>query len=320
MRSTILTWGSLATLVGALGCAPAAGLRAPPAGSGPTAAGEEYEKSRCCELEDPTFHHLKALGPADVDLRYRLRVRSDPEALRAGVPAKIHLFIDGAAAAGELGTLPERRPNFLVLSENLEELHHFHPEDLGNWKEAALFEGRFTLPVTFRLGGAHWLVVDFLDKGTVVSKALRLDVEGPAQEPLVWGLGAKRQAGGVRAAFDTAPASPRAGGLVNGIVSLADDDGVPVTDLERHGDALAHVVLVPRGDASLARHLHGGGEEHSHFRMQRIVPGYRGPKIYFNDTLRFEGKHRVLVRFRRGGAAQTLAFDFETGSREVGTP
>jgi hypothetical protein len=311
-----------ALFLGAMGCAPGAGLRAEAPGGGGTPATEEYEKSRCCELEDPTFHHLKAMSATEVDIRYRFRVGSEPDVLQAGRPAKIDVFIEGTGggASGDLGTLPERRPNFLLLSGNLAEMHHFHPEDLGNWKEAALFEGRFTLPVTFRLGGTHWLIVDFLDKGVIVSKALRLEVEGPAQEPLVWDLTRTRRGEGMRAVFETVPAAPRAGSLMNGTVVLAQEDGRPVTDLERYGDALAHVVLVPRGDASLARHLHGGGQEHSHFRLQKIVPGYRGPKLYFNDSLRFEGKHRVLAQFRRAGEARTLAFDFETGAREAGTP
>ncbi len=322
MGKTMATCYVLGLLLGVMGCAPGAGLRAEAPPGGGTAVTEEYEKSRCCELEDPTFHHLKAMSASEVDIRYRFRTRSDPAVLQAGLPAKIDVFIEGAAGAGagELGTFPERRPNFLLLSENLAELHHFHPEDLGSWKEAALFEGRFTLPVTFRLGGPHWLVVDFLDKGVIVSKALRVEVEGPAQEPLAWDLSRTRRGGGIRAVFETVPATPRAGSLMNGTVVLSRDDGTPVTDLERYGDALAHVALVPRGDASLARHLHGGGQEHSHFRLQRIVPGYRGPKIYFNDGVRVEGRHRVLVQFRTGETPRTLAFDFETGAREAGTP
>lgn len=323
MRKPIAGCCVLGLFLGAMGCAPGAGLRAEAPAGGGTPATEEYEKSRCCELEDPTFHHLKAMSAEEVGIRYRFRTRSEPAVLRAGVPARIDVFIEGAAGsgAGELGTFPERRPNFLLLSENLGELHHFHPEDLGDrWKEGALFEGRFTLPVTFRLGGAHWLVVDFLDKGTIVSKAIRLDVEGPEQDPLVWDLGRVRSSRGLRAVLETVPASPRAGSLMNGTVLLSADGGTPVADLERFGDALAHVVLVPRGEASLARHLHGGGQEHSHFRLQKIVPGYRGPKLYFNDSLRLEGKHRVLVQFRRAEEIRTLAFDFETGAREAGTP
>ena len=322
MRNTMTTCYVFGLLIGAMGCAPGAGLRAAAPPGGGTAASEQYEKSRCCELEDPTFHHLKAVSATEVDIRYRVRVGSEPDVLQAGRPAKIDVFIEGigGGASGDLGTLPERRPNFLLLSENLAEFHHFHPEDLGNWKEAALFEGRFTLPVTFRLGGSHWLVVDFLDKGVIVSKALRLEVEGPAQEPLVWDLTRTRRGEGIRAVFETVPATPRAGSLMNGTVVLFREDGAPVTDLERYGDALAHVVLVPRGEAPLARHLHGGGQEHSHFRLQRIIPGYRGPKIYFNDSLRVEGKHRVLVQFRTGETPHTLAFDFETGAREAGTP
>jgi len=285
------------------------------------AADPEYERSRCCELEDPTFHHFKALSPDRVAERFRFRVETEPGILVAGQESRIHLFIEERrATGGDLGTLPERRPNFLVLSDNLEELHHFHPEDLGNWKEAALFEGRFTLSVPFRLGGTHWLIVDFLDKGTIVTQALRLDVQGPAQEPVTWDFARTREGEGLRAGLATAPDTPQAGGLMNAMVTLTTDAGEPVADLERYGDALAHIALVPAGNAAAARHLHGGGQEHSHFRMQKIVPGYRGPKIYFNDTIRVLGRHRALVQFRSGPAVRTVSFDFETGSRPPETP
>lgn len=321
MRWTISASCVFGLLLGTLGCAPGANVRTEAPAGGEAAAGGEYEKSRCCELEDPTYHHLKTMRASEVDVRYRFRLRSEPATLQAGVRARIDVFIEGTGgASGDLGTFPERRPNFLLLSENLRELHHFHPEDLGSWKEGALFEGRFSLPVTFRQGGPHWLIVDFLDKGVIVSKAVRIEVEGPDQEPFAWGAPSSFRGEGLRAVFETVPSTPRAGSLMNGTVVLSGEDGTPVKDLEPYGDALAHVVLVPQGDASLARHLHGGGQEHSHFRLQKIVPGYRGPKIYFNDSLRVDGKHAVLVQFRRSSTVRTLAFEFETGAGEAGTP
>ncbi len=300
-------------------CAPATALRtARPVAPYPDGV---YERSRCCELEDPTFHHLKTVSPERVAERFRFRVEPEPGPLIAGRESRLHLFIEErGVTGGELGTLPERRPNFLIVSENLEELHHFHPEDLGPWQEAALFEGRFTLPVAFRLGGPHWLIVDFLDKGTIVTASLRLEVQGPAQEPPRWEFAPTRRLPGLEASLTTAPETPRAGDLLNGIVALATDSGEPVLDLRRHGNALAHVALVPGGDAAATRHLHGGGQEHSHFRFQEIHPGYRGPKLYFNDSLRREGPHRALVQFRTGTGLHTVTFDFAVAGREPETP
>ena len=318
MKRLGLLAAALAGLGALSGCASPVGGRLPPAGAASQQA-VAYERSSCCELEDPSFHHLPLMSEARVAERYRFRVATEPSPAVAGIPLGVHVFIEGADEAGELGTHPERRPNFAVLSDNLGELHHFHPEDLGAWREAALFEGRFTLPLTFRQGGLHWIIVDFLEKATVVRTALPLEVSGPAQESTAWDLVPIRVLGDLELRFRGAPATPRAGSLFNGIVSLSMG-GAPVADLERHANALTHVILAMAGDASRARHLHGGGQEYSHFRFQEVIPGYRGPRIYFNDTLTAAGRHRVFFLIQRGGLPRTVSFDFDVGPPEPQTP
>lgn len=305
------------------GCGGLASLPRPPAGSAPSPAagdpaGGPWEQ--CCAVETPSYHHLPTLSPRQAAERYRIEVTTEPSPPTAGAETRVTVRVAGPGEGGGLGLSPfrERRPHFILVSENLEEFRHLHPEDLGEWKEQALFEGSFSFSHVFRQGGRHVLALDFADGGVAVHHAAELRVGGPAQGPYVPAPERRRTVAGVEAVLDLDPYEPRVVGLMNANVVLTEG-GRPVTDLQVFGGALAHLVIVSAG-AETVRHLHGGSDLFGHFQRQVGPPDYRGPKLYFSPAYGPAGPHRLFVLFRRGGVLHTVPFDADVLPRPPDLP
>jgi len=270
---------------------------------------------------DPSMHiHMPYLRPEKVDLLYRFRVATEPARPVAGQETLIHVYVL-TAAGNPVETLQvhhERLAHFLLVSGNLEEFHHLHPEDFGLLTDEARREGRFSFRVTFGTGGRYLLGVDAVDNMMGVHKDLELLVDGPTQGPTRWRLARDRQADGVESRLVTSPWQPEAARLVVGTLQLSSA-GEPVTDLKPYLGALTHLAIFREG-ASASAHNHGGGPEFAPFLLAQPIPGYSGPKIYFEHTFPQAGRYRVFSQFQRGDTVYTVPFDVEVEARRVESP
>ncbi len=280
------------------------------------------ETSSCCELEPPAAHHLRFLTDAERQARYRFRLVSEPPRPLAGQQALISVYVEsaGEGAGSGLGVHRERRIHLTVVSDNLAELHHFHPEDVEGWREMSILDGCFTAPVVFASGGVHRIFVDFAEDGIGVQASLTLDVEGPPQEALRRDTAPIRSESGLEISLETVEQTLVAGKEVNGVFRVRQS-AQPTTDLDHDGGALAHIlVLGPTPDGPFL-HLHGGGQEYSHFSSRTEVAGYSGPKLYWSGLLDPSGFHRVFLWIRRAGEAHAVPFDLQVlGAGDTSPP
>ncbi|RMG93650.1 MAG: hypothetical protein D6708_05030 [Candidatus Dadabacteria bacterium] len=278
--------------------------------------GHEHEACEACQTN--AGHHLPALSPREVDRRYRFRLETDPAAPRAGEEIRITVRIetaDGRPATG-LQVHHERLVHFLVVSENLEEFHHLHPEDFGLLTEEARAQARFTFPVTLRWGGRYVIAVDAVDRGQALHKELELSVEGPPQPPTRWDLSRTRSVDGLTCVLHTMPDRIEARNRVEANIEI-EAGGAPVTDLEPYLGVLAHLAIF-RENASGSAHTHGGGPEFAHQHFHKPTPGYRGPKLYWGHVFKAPGRYRIFAQFRRGGRVYTVPFDVEVHAPHEG--
>ncbi len=270
---------------------------------------------------DPSLHvHMPYLSPEKVDSLYRFRVETDPVRPVAGQETLVHVYILTGAGTPvpTLQVHHERLAHFLVVSENLEEFHHLHPEDFGLLTEEALRQGRFSFRVTFGTGGRYLLGVDAVDDMMGIHKDLELRVDGPAQGPTRWKMGRERQADDVEARLVTSPWQPEVGRLVVGTLQLSAGEQ-PVTDLTPYLGALTHLAIFREG-ASGSAHNHGGGPEFAPFLRAQPMAGYSGPKIYFEHRFPETGRYRVFSQFQRGTTVYTVPFDVEVEALRAEAP
>ncbi|GAB6064716.1 hypothetical protein [Deferrisoma palaeochoriense] len=274
--------------------------------------------SHCAQCETNAGHHMPALSPREVDRGYRFRLETDPATPRAGEEIRITVRIetaDGRPATG-LQVHHERLVHFLVVSENLEEFHHLHPEDFGLLTEEAKAQARFTFPVTLRWGGRYVIAVDAVDQGRALHKELELSVEGPPQPPTRWDLSRTRSADGLTCVLHTMPDRIEARNRVEANIEIKAG-GAPVTDLEPYLGVLTHLAIF-RENASGSAHTHGGGPEFAHQHFHEPTPGYRGPKLYWGHVFTEPGRYRVFSQFRRAGRVYTVPFDVEVHAPHEG--
>ncbi len=261
--------------------------------------------------------HMPYLTSTQVDVSYRFRVETEPKVPVAGRETLVHVYILDPAgnAVPTLQVHHERLAHFLLVSENLEEFHHLHAEDAGLLTEEARKAGRFSFPVTLASGGRYVLAIDAVDKGFVVHKDIALAVDGPAQGPTRWNFSPLRSQGPLGARLVLSAVRPAATRVTTGTLQL-ESGGEPVADLQPYLGALMHLAIFREG-ASESAHNHGGGPEFAPFLRAKAIPGYRGPKLYFEQTFERPGKYRLFAQLQRDATVYTLPFDIEVEPRSA---
>ncbi len=256
-------------------------------------------------------HAAEPLPEREVDRRYRFLVSATPSPPTAGRVTRLEVRILDAAGrpVTTLQVHHERLVHFLIVSENLEEFHHLHPEDFDLLTEQARREARFVIPVTFGMGGRYVLAMDFVDRGKAVHKELDLTVRGPAQPPTRWDFSRVRRVDGMECRLHTMPDDVETRSRVECNVELREG-GKAVTDLQPYLGVLTHLAIFREG-ASASAHVHGGGPEFAHQHFHEPTPGYRGPKLYFGHVFLRPGRYRIFAQFRRAGRVYTVPFDIE---------
>jgi len=277
-------------------------------------AGHERSQTHptaCKACQTAAGHHMPALSAREVAARYRFRVQTDPPTPRAGETTRITVYIEDAQGrpVSTLQVHHDRLAHFLVVSENLEEFHHLHPEDFGLLTPEAEKEARFSFPVTFGMGGRYLLAIDAVDAGRAIHKEIEIQVDGPPQPPTRWDFSNERRVGDLTCRLETSPARIETRNRVEATIAITRG-GQPVTDLEPYLGVLTHLAIF-RENASASAHTHGGGPEFAHMHAHKAIPGYRGPKLYFGNEFSQPGRYRIFSQFRWAGRVYTVPFDVE---------
>lgn len=309
MFAALRSCAALAVLLVAAGCAT-------PRGAQPLVAMTDHSMGSMPghamgDMPPGAHVHLPYLSPRAVDERYRFRIESEPPVLKAGQEARVTVTILDAQGqpVNTLQVHHERLAHFLVVSENLEEFHHLHAEDAGLLTPEALKQGRFSFPLTVRWGGRYLLALDAVDGGTGLHKDFDLRVEGPPQPATKWDLKRTRTQGPLALRLGTNPFAVEAQGVTVGILEVGSG-GAPATDLVPYLGALAHLAMFREG-ASASAHNHAGGPEFAPFQGAKAIPGYAGPKLYFEHQFRQAGRYRIFAQLQRGATVYTVPFDVE---------
>jgi hypothetical protein len=164
----------------------------------------------------------------------------------AGAPARLSFTVRDSAGASVhfLQFVHERPLHLLVVSRDLSEFWHLHPEP-G-------FGDAYDVMHPFPVRGRYRLFADYTPpgSGTLVDR-FDLEVQETRVRPRPWSRTSRRCApvDGVRVTlgFDR---TPRAGEDVTLTATLADSAGVPITDLQLYLGALAHFILISQDLAS----------------------------------------------------------------------
>ena len=266
---------------------------------------------------------LSAAGIPGAIGTFRLELTVRPSTVTAG--EAVELSFQAMDPRGErirfLELVHERPLHLLIVSEDLGDFDHVHPEQLVGTS--------YDLTHVFPHGGKFRLYANYTPPGSgALVETFTIDVAGPSRqvEPLVVDERWTRLVDGVKVAlrFD---GPLRAGADIPLTCTFTDQTtGAPVTDLQLYLGALAHIVVIHEDLASFV-HVHPleTGEIYDpaldpaqHFHDPRqLAKQLVGPSpsmIAAFANFPRPGKYKFWLQFQRGGRMSTASFVLEVGA------
>jgi hypothetical protein len=238
-----------------------------------------------------------------------LDVKTNPSQPKAGEPAELTITVrnrESRQPVTEFDTVHERLIHFIIVSRDLSQFSHEHPETGSG--------ASFTLRYTFPTGGEYRLFADVAPKGAgsvVVMQPIKVSGPGGGQAyipPAPTQGNPPVVVDGIRVATTTSPYTLAAGRTIPVVFTLADEaTGAPIKDIEPWLGAVAHLILI---------HEDGTTFVHSHPDESDPDNGKSG-KITFNARFPKPGAYRGWLQFQRGGKVETAVFAFAAGTAKT---
>lgn len=238
---------------------------------------------------------------------YKLDVAVMPAAPRPGAPARLQLTVrdpESNAAIGEFAVVHDKRFHLFVVSQDLEDFAHIHPEQAA--------DGSWTIDHTLRRPGYYRIYADFLPAGgtpqvlarTLATAAHDGDLSDaiPTLKP---DTGFSKNADGITVRLAVLPSLPIIAGRLIKLQYHLTDGGEPVTDLEPYLAAWGHTLI-----------LSEDGLEYVHAHPIEYLPADAtnvagGPTVTFEATFPKPGRYRLWTQFKRRGSVSTTSFTVE---------
>jgi hypothetical protein len=275
----------------------------------------ETGKSNITNSSDANNSDTESFG----DKFFAVDFKTEPASIVAGEKTKLIFAVknDKNEMVRDLQVVHDKPMHLLIVSEDLSEFYHEHPE--------AQADGTFAASFTFPSGGAYKLYADFTPFGSeqmvksypvTVSGSLRASKEMKADEIF------EKTVGNLRVVMKPS------GDLISNRELLLDfqvfdaQTNKPVTDLENYLGAKAHFVVISK-DLEEFVHAHPmstdnvKSDEHNHNAATEKMSGAEGMSIV-SAHIAFPKPsiYRLWAQFQRGGNVTTIPFTFEVKQGE----
>jgi hypothetical protein len=247
---------------------------------------------------------------------FHLHVEPTPRVVRAGQPTKfrftVHHPLSGEQAR-EFALLHEKPFHLFVVSRDMEEFAHVHPDPQP--------DGSFVIEHTLPKPGHYTLYSDFLAIGggaqvvttPIVTAGVEPDIEG-SQARLTPDLPWIRTADGVQVEVLNEPSDLMGGEEVDLVFRFSEaKTGAPVTDLERYLGAWGHLLILSE---DMTEYVHAHPRDETEPDPNAPLAG--GPEIIFDALLPKAGRYRAWLQFQRSGTLSTVSFTFDAPAPGAG--
>ena len=251
--------------------------------------------------------------------RSKLELKAEGRELVAGEPIRLSFraFNANNAPIRHLEFVHERPLHLIVVSDDLAEFDHIHPELVAG--------DRYEVTHTFKHGGRYRLYVDFTPPGSAQRiETFELTIGGKprASVPLVASASLMKETAGLR--FSLATKQPlRAGEDVELTVAVSDAaTGKPVTDLEPYLGVWAHFVIIDQQKQNFI-HAHPLETEsainnlalaHTHTAQ---LPGPSPAEIRFLASFPQSGLYKLWAQFQHDGKVVIQSFTLQASAAQA---
>ncbi len=251
----------------------------------------------CRKCGNPLF-----LGDPWAQPDYVLDLRMQPRAAKAGESVDLHVAVLEASSrerVTDFNTLQDQRLHLIVVSQDLADFAHVHPEQRadGSWTTTYPLRrpGLYRAFVKFspfgglpQVMGGSFATAGFA--GDFTTSVARLEPDRTFV----------RAVGNTTIRMSASPAI--AGGVTAKLLYEASSGGRPVTDLEPYEGAFGNVVVLSEDALDFLR-----AEPMEGVPADEIDP-HGGPALRFNVTFPRAGRYRTWFQFKRAGVVWTVPF------------
>jgi hypothetical protein len=239
---------------------------------------------------------------------FRLHVESTPRVIKANQPTKFRFTVRhplSGAPAKEFLTIHDKLYHLFVISRDMEEFAHIHPE--------AQPDGSFTIEHTLPKPGHYVLFSDFLPAGggsqisatPIVTAGVDADIVA-AQAKLVPDATWTKTVDGVKIEILNERPTVLGGEEVDFMFKFTDAaKDTPITDLQRYLGAFGHLLILSE---DMTEYVHAHPREEMQPDPAKPLTG--GPEVLFDALLPKPGMYRAWLQFLRNGKLSTVSFTF----------
>jgi hypothetical protein len=251
---------------------------------------------------------------------FTVEFKTEPSSIVAGEKTKLIFAIrnDKDEMVRELQIVHDKPMHLLIVSEDLEEFYHEHPEVQA--------DGTFAANFTFQNGGRYKLYADFTPKGTEqVVKQYSVNVSGSPRvlKELKADETFEKTVGNLRVTMKPSGDLVANRELMLEFQVFDAQTNKPVTDLENYLGAKAHFVVISK-DLEEFVHAHPMADdnvksvEHKHDAKEEKMNGADAMSIV-SAHIAFPKPsiYRIWAQFQRGGRVTTVPFTFEVKQGEA---
>lgn len=258
------------------------------------------------------YRLLKSPGESQVEFA------TDLGSLKAGVPTSIDFSIrDRARKPAILSLYHERYAHVIVVSADMKEFFHLHPDDFGSATPQMVRDASFSVPFTFPTAGDYIIAIDYAHGLAPVSKHVWVSATGtPMQEEHSVVYPERGTFDGYDVALDVGNAFAGEQATLTYHVSR---EGKEITDMHPYLAAAMHLAIVKN---DLNEFVHTHGEVHppdsvapapssSTVHQHTVPPAKFGPIVEGHLVFPSAGIYTVFGQFAHEGKVVTSRFTVE---------
>lgn len=273
-----------------------------------------------CKTETPKNENVKIEPLSETKNNQLVTVdySMNPGNVKANEPVELTFTVRNGAGETikEMEIVHEKLIHLLVVSEDLQEFYHIHPEQ----QQA---DGSFKVSFTFPNGGYYRIYADLKPKGgDQMVRSFPQKVEGTERpkQPLKTDEKLEKTVGGLRVVMKSAAELESGKDLMLNYEVFDAATNQPVTDLEKYLGEYAHFVIISEDlrdfvhahpmsmdNVKSEEHSHGSNAKHDDKLMSQTGNSIVSAHVNFPNAT----KYKIWAQFQRGGKVIDVPFVVE---------
>lgn len=243
--------------------------------------------------------------------------KAEPSEIKAGIPAMLSFVVKDkqGAVVKDLQIVHEKPIHLLIVSKDLSEFYHIHPEPQS--------DGSYKVLHTFPNGGDYRLYADFTPQATSqIVEQVNVKVTGTerAAVPLVPDQKFEKTVDDLRVVMKPESEIKAGNELMLNFQTFDAKSGKPVTDLQNYLGALAHFVIISedmkdfvhahpmsKGDSMDGMKM-DESKPHSHNKMEGETKKAGQSEVSAHTAFPRSGLYKLWAQFQRNGKVITVPF------------